>query len=95
MIFITGATGLLGSFICKDLLARGYEVKAIKRQTSSMTLLGDAADKINWVIGDMDDTTTLIDALKGVEKCVPTLNKSDWKKALDDSRAQINDLNCE
>lgn len=70
MIFITGATGLLGSFICKDLIARGYKVKAIKRQTSSMTLLGDAADKIEWVIGDMDDTTTLTEALEGVEAVI-------------------------
>lgn len=70
MIFITGATGLLGSFICKDLLARGYKVKAIKRKTSSMTLLGDAADKIEWVIGDMDDTTTLAEALEGVEAVI-------------------------
>lgn len=70
MIFITGATGLLGSFICKDLLARGYKVRAIKRETSSMTLLGDAADKIHWVIGDMNDTATLKESLEGVEAVI-------------------------
>ena len=35
-----------------------------------MTLLGDAADKIEWVIGDMDDTTTLAEALAGVEAVI-------------------------
>ena len=70
MIFITGATGLLGSFICKDLLARGYKVRAIKRTTSAMTLLGDMADQIDWIIGDMNDTTTLVDALEGVEAVI-------------------------
>lgn len=35
-----------------------------------------------------------IDALKGVEKCVPTLSKSDWKKALDESRSEINGIDC-
>ena len=66
MIFITGATGLLGSFICKELLAKGYQIRAIKRTTSSMTLLGDMADKIDWIIGDMNDTSTLNEALQGV-----------------------------
>jgi len=70
MIFITGATGLLGSFICKELLAKGYQIRAIKRTTSSMTLLGEMADKIDWVIGDMTDTSTLAEALEGVEAVI-------------------------
>ena len=70
MIFITGATGLLGSYICKELLDKGYKIRAIKRTTSSMTLLGDMADKIDWIIGDMDDTTTLAEALEGVEAVI-------------------------
>ncbi len=36
-----------------------------------------------------------IDALKKVEKCVPALSKTDWKKALEESRTQINENNCE
>ncbi|MBJ2173978.1 hypothetical protein JBL43_07000 [Aureibaculum sp. A20] len=36
-----------------------------------------------------------IDALKDVEKCVPTLNQADWKKALEESKAQINETSCE
>lgn len=35
-----------------------------------MTLLGEAADKIEWVVGDMNDTTTLLDALEGVEAVI-------------------------
>ena len=70
MIFITGATGLLGSYICKELLHKGYPVRAIKRTTSSTTLPGDMADKIHWVTGDMDDVTTLAEALEGVEAVI-------------------------
>ena len=66
MIFVTGATGLLGSFICKDLLAKGHKVRAIKRATSKMTLLGDTAEQIDWIVGDMNDITTLTEALEGV-----------------------------
>ena len=70
MIFITGATGLLGSFICRDLLRKGYKVRAIKRKSSRMTLLEDIADQIDWVIGNMDDTPFLEEALEGVESVI-------------------------
>ena len=70
MVFITGATGLLGSYICKELLDKGYKIRAIKRSTSSMTLLGDMADKIDWIVGDMNDTSTLAEALEGVEAVI-------------------------
>ena len=70
MIFITGATGLLGSFICRDLLKKGYKVRAIKRESSRMTLLEDIIDQIDWVIGNMDDTIFLEDALQGVEAVI-------------------------
>ncbi len=70
MIFVTGATGLLGSFICRDLLQKGYKVRAIKRQTSRLTLLEDIADQIDWVIGNMDDTTFMEEALQGVEAVI-------------------------
>lgn len=66
MIFITGATGLLGSFICRDLLKKGHKVRAIKRQNSRMTLLEDITDQIDWVVGNMDNTSFLEEALQGV-----------------------------
>ncbi len=70
MILITGATGLLGSFICRDLLQKGYKVRAIKRQHSRMTLLEDITDQIDWVVGNMDDTAFLDEALFGVEAVI-------------------------
>ena len=70
MIFITGATGLLGSYICKELIGKGYPIRAIKRRTSSTILLGDMADKIHWFTGDMTDLTTLTEALEGVEAVI-------------------------
>ncbi|WP_123897351.1 hypothetical protein [Aureibaculum marinum] len=38
---------------------------------------------------------TYIDALKKVEPCVTTVSKADWEKALEDTRVEINKLNCE
>ena len=70
IVFVTGATGLLGSFICRELLEKGYHVRAVKRQHSALTLIGDIADRIDWVIGDMDDTVFLEEALNGVESVI-------------------------
>ena len=67
MIFVTGATGLLGSFICRELIKNGQSVRAVKRGSSQLTLIEDIADQIEWVNGDMNDTTFLLEALEGVD----------------------------
>jgi nucleoside-diphosphate-sugar epimerase len=66
MIFVTGATGLLGGFVCRELLDNGQKVRAVKRTSSQLTLIEDIADSIEWVHGDMNDTSFLLEALDGV-----------------------------
>ena len=61
MIFITGANGLLGSFICRELLEVGCKIKALKRANSDLHLVEDIKDQIDWVEGD------ILDAV-GIEK---------------------------
>ena len=69
-VFITGATGLLGSFICKELIAQGHKVRAMKRNSSRMTLLGKTADEVEWVVGDMNDLSLLDEALEGIDAVI-------------------------
>jgi nucleoside-diphosphate-sugar epimerase len=69
-VFVTGATGLLGSFICRELLNRNHQVKAVKRNSSKMDLLEGIADQIEWVIGDMNDTAFLEEALVGIDAVI-------------------------
>lgn len=69
-VFITGATGLLGSFICKELINRGHTVRAMKRSSSQMTLLGATSAEIDWVEGDMNDLSLLEEALEGIEAVI-------------------------
>lgn len=68
MVFITGATGLLGSYLAKLLLQKGQQVRAIKRTTSDLSLLGDYANQIEWVPGDVMDLYSLEDAMQGVKQ---------------------------
>src|SRR5580704_6923650 len=68
MIFITGATGFLGSYLAKYLLKKGEKIRALRRSTSNFDLLGEYAKEIEWVTGDLLDIPSLEIALDGAEK---------------------------
>lgn len=48
-IFITGATGFIGRWLLRELVAQGHYVLALKRPTSSMAHLEGVADKVEWL----------------------------------------------
>jgi dihydroflavonol-4-reductase len=68
MNLITGATGLLGSYLAKLLLSKGEKIRAIKRKTSDTSLLGESAKQIEWFEGDVLDILSLEEAMQGVAK---------------------------
>ncbi len=82
MIFITGATGLLGSRVAYDALNRGLKVRALKRKTSDLSKAksyfhfinpaqGDALfDEIEWVKGDIKDIHSLMKNLDGIDQII-------------------------
>ena len=67
-ILITGATGLVGSYLLHYLLQGGYEKIAIlKRKNSDTSLIINVLNKIKCFEGDVLYIDTLEDALEGVE----------------------------
>jgi len=85
MILVTGATGMLGSYLMLDLLKTEPKVRAIKRDTSSTKYLEKLfryyltennyktyLSKIEWVNGDVLDIYSLNDAMAGVKKVYHT-----------------------
>lgn len=70
MIFVTGASGLIGSFVCRKLVEQGYTVKALKRTTSDLSLVKDIREQINWVDGDLLNVSEIGSYLQGVEKII-------------------------
>ena len=78
MILITGATGLLGSYVLKQLLDSNEPVRALVHRKKSMHKLHrmfeatgtslESLKKVEWVEGDLLDYFSLLDAMKGVEK---------------------------
>ena len=62
MIFVTGASGLVGSHLIQSLVAKGKAVRALYRhQIPSFK----GAEKVNWVAGDLLDVSALTDAMEG------------------------------
>jgi nucleoside-diphosphate-sugar epimerase len=58
-ILVTGAAGLLGRFVVRELLAHGYAVRGLDRRKGE----GD----IDWRIGDVTDPALVTQAMEGVE----------------------------
>ena len=82
MIFVTGASGLLGSHLTQSLLAKGKTVRALYRnQIPSFT----GAEKVDWVAGDLLDVSALTDAMEGathVYHCAAIVSFSPSKAAM-------------
>jgi len=66
-IFITGATGLLGSAIANNLLEEGYELICAKRENSDMQACAPFLDKVKWVTLDITALDRLKEETKGVD----------------------------
>ncbi len=66
-IFITGATGFIGSHLATRLASEGHALRCLARQTSDLTLLKRLNAEICFA--DINDRAALSRALEGVE-CV-------------------------
>ncbi len=62
---VTGATGLLGSHVAEQLVARGERVKALVRRGSDVSFLRGLG--VELVEGDLDDPATLPGAVEGAD----------------------------
>lgn len=69
-VLVTGATGLLGSVVCTQLIARGDQVRAIARDLSvaDVRALRDAGVEV--VPGDVKDLESLHKAAEGVDAVI-------------------------
>lgn len=79
MIFVTGATGILGRVIALELLKQDKQVRASKRPTSNLEEVKKSFrfytdqpdfyfDKIEWIDVDFQDIHSLESALQGIEE---------------------------
>jgi dihydroflavonol-4-reductase len=67
-VFVTGATGLIGSNICRQLIERGDAVHALARPGSDMGALRDMGVVIKE--GDITDAASVRSASEGCDKMI-------------------------
>ncbi|HYG02275.1 MAG TPA: NAD-dependent epimerase/dehydratase family protein [Chryseosolibacter sp.] len=70
MIAVTGANGLLGSFIIRRLIEQNLPCIGLKRANSDTSLLNDIAGQFEWRNADVLDTVAIEEALSGVTKVI-------------------------
>lgn len=80
MIFITGATGLLGSHVLLELALQGNRIRAARRESSNLDAVmrifsyyqperaQSLWGQLEWVEADVMDYYSLLEALDGIEK---------------------------
>lgn len=78
-VLVTGASGFVGSHLCRRLVHEGYSVKAFVRHTSSLEKLKDL--DIDLAYGDLTDIFSMHSAVKGREMVFHAgASVGDWVK---------------
>jgi len=91
IVFVAGATGFLGAHIARKFVENGYNVIALKRDTSDLSRCRDFKDKVVWISTDDTDwmkTVVLYQPkviINAAWEGVSTLNRDNWA-------TQINNL---
>ena len=67
-IYITGATGFVGSYVTEAAIARGHEVTAVVRPTSSIVV--DPSKPITPATVDLRSRSGLVESLAGVDAVI-------------------------
>lgn len=103
MIFLTGATGYLGSYILLDLLEHGFKVRASRRGHSSMRRVEkvfqhfsstnpDLLNNVEWIDADILDVFSLQDTMKDIDTVVHCAGYVSFDRG---KRKKLMELNAE
>jgi dihydroflavonol-4-reductase len=62
---VLGATGFIGGHIAREAVARGWQVRGLRRDPQAVGAIGDV--NVEWVTGDLNDRSRLIAAMRGCD----------------------------
>src|SRR5664279_4514824 len=88
MIFVTGGTGFLGSYILQELVMKGRSVRALRRKGSApFNMPKEVSEQISWTEGDILDPIGLMENMDGCSQIIHaaglvSFNPSDKNKLL-------------
>ena len=76
MVFVTGGSGLIGSYLLLELSKRGQNIRALKRENSNLETVKilfeefssvEVFNRIQWVEGDLLEITSLEELIDGCQ----------------------------
>ena len=85
-VFVTGASGWIGSATVDELLGAGYEVTGLARSDASAAAL--EAKGATVLRGDLDDLDSLRKGSADADAVIHLANKHDWADMADTNRAE-------
>lgn len=91
MVLVTGGTGFLGAYIIKELIEKGYPVRAIRRSAKLPAFIAPGIlNKAEWVEGDVLDVMSLQDAMEGVDAVIHSAAVVSFIKKERENMYQVN-----
>jgi dihydroflavonol-4-reductase len=71
LVLVTGGTGFIGSYIIKNLITKGYTVRAIRRSNKvPFYIPSGLLEKVEWMEGNVLDFVSLNDAMQNVDAVI-------------------------
>lgn len=88
-IFITGITGLLGSYVAKEFASLG-EIHGFKRSSSSTRLLEGIDFPIHWHEGSLLNANSIDDAIEGMDLVIHCAGKVSFSPKDEEELFEVN-----
>jgi nucleoside-diphosphate-sugar epimerase len=85
-VFVTGASGWIGSAVVDELLAAGHEVTGLARSDASAAALQAKGARVRR--GDLDDLASIRAGAEAAEAVIHLANKHDWSNPANSAAAE-------
>jgi nucleoside-diphosphate-sugar epimerase len=86
-VFVTGATGFIGTELVKDLIAAGHQVRGLTRSDAGVEQLKAAGAEVHR--GDLEDFDSLRSGANGMDAVVNLAFKNDMSKFAQNAQDEI------
>jgi nucleoside-diphosphate-sugar epimerase len=92
-ILVTGGSGFIGAYIIKELVEKGYAVRAIRHSSNAPFFIpAHINEKVEWVPGDVLDVVSLHEAMDGVDAVIHSAAKVSFN---DNDRSSLYKINID